>query len=203
MGDTARENWRRKRGRKAKGSRFVQLFHYVLDSDAWHGLSASARAGYLEIARLYDGTNNGALCMSVRRLAERIPCSINTAAKILRDLDDAGFIRPTRLGSYDRKNRQASEFRLTCYRNDVSGELPTKEFDPRKRYVPQSQKMTTTVAKSETDPRDSGVAVSKIETVSANGRPATVSTTKTHIEMYHMRGGEAQSACRRGPNHDQ
>jgi hypothetical protein len=100
MGDSARDNWRRKRGRKVKGPPFVQLYHHMIDSDAWHRLSVAARAGYVEIARSYDGTNNGALVMSVRRLAELIPCSINTAARILRELDDEGFIRPTKVGRY-------------------------------------------------------------------------------------------------------
>ena len=112
--------------RKRRGvSRFLSLHHRLLKSHAWHCLTPLQRCGYIEIAQLYDGTNNGRLAMSTRRLAGLIPCSKNSA--ILSELEDAGFIDTVKLGKYTRKaeERTASEYRLTDFRCDVTGELPT------------------------------------------------------------------------------
>jgi hypothetical protein len=94
------------------------------------------RCGYIELAQLYDGTNNGRLAMSVRRLAGLIPC--NKDSRILVELEDAGFIETVRVGTYTRKEeeRTASEYRLTDFRCDVTGELPTREYNERHRWEP-------------------------------------------------------------------
>ena len=67
-----------KRGKRRRVARFVSLHHRLLKSHAWHCLTPLQRCGYIEIAQLYDGTNNGRLAMSTRRLAGLIPCSKNS-----------------------------------------------------------------------------------------------------------------------------
>ena len=59
--------------KRRSAPRFLQLHHRLLKSQAWHMLTPLQRCGYIEIAQLYDGTNNGRLAMSVRRLAGVIP----------------------------------------------------------------------------------------------------------------------------------
>jgi Helix-turn-helix domain len=127
----------RKYKRRA-GPRFVQLHHDLLRSNAWHMLATHERCGYIELAQLYDGSNNGRLAMSARRLAELMPCNKDTASKILRSLEDAGLIEAVKIGHYAKKEeeRMASEYRLTHFRCDATHELPSKRYNPRHRWQP-------------------------------------------------------------------
>jgi hypothetical protein len=129
--------------RKRRGvPRFLQLHHRLLKSHAWHALTTLERSAYTELAQLYDGTNNGRLAMSARRLADLIPCGKNAASRALNNLEDAGFIGTVKLGRYTRKaeERTASEYRLTDLRCDVTGDLPTRAYNPNHRWEPGQPK---------------------------------------------------------------
>lgn len=127
-----------RRYRRRSGPRFTQLHHELLRSHAWHALKPHERCGYIEVAQLYDGTNNGRLAMSARRLAGLIPCNKDTAGKVLRNLEDAGFIEVVKVGHYTKKReeRMASEYRLTHFRCDATHELPSKRYNPQHRWQP-------------------------------------------------------------------
>jgi hypothetical protein len=88
--------------------RYVQLFHWMLNSDAWKDSSAAARSIYLEIAKRYNGTNNGFIVPEQRGAFHW-------------KVDNTGFRR-----------RPATEWRLTCYDSDratgYAEKLATKEF---------------------------------------------------------------------------
>ena len=121
--------YREKRGRRSHGPPFVQVYLYILESPAWLTLSCNARAAYLQLASRYNGINNGYLALGARILAEEMNCSPQTASRALIELEDAGFIEATFLASFTlRKDRKASEYRLTVYRCDRTGEPPTKKF---------------------------------------------------------------------------
>src|SRR5262249_37485083 len=68
------------------------------------------------------------LALSVRTLAQRFGCSKDTAGRSLNELEEKGFIEPTKISTFRRKDRLATEYRLTNYRDDVAGVLPTKAF---------------------------------------------------------------------------
>jgi hypothetical protein len=124
-----RTKYREKRGRRSHGPPFVQVYLYILKSPAWLALSCNARAAYLQLASRYNGTNNGYLALSARILAQEMNCSPQTASRALIELEDAGFIETTFLASFTlRKDRKASEYRLTVYRCDRTGEPPSKKF---------------------------------------------------------------------------
>jgi hypothetical protein len=125
---------RKKQPRRSKQP-FVMLHWYLLDSRAWHQLSMVARAAYIEVARCYFGENNGRIVLSARTLASRLPCNKTTAAKALRALEDAGFIETMKMGSFTRKDRRASEYRLTNFRCDVTHDLPSRKFNPSDRWL--------------------------------------------------------------------
>jgi hypothetical protein len=196
MGNTARDNYRRRHGRKTHGPAFVQLYYYLLDSEAWHQLTFTARAAYIEMARLYNGVNNGTLAMGARRLAKQLPCTPNTAARALHELDNAGFIEPTKFGSFGRKGkeRHATEYRLTCYRCDVTGELPSKRFNPKKRHAATYQNLRQHVSVFDTEAPQDEQTVSKTNTFEANFGPANVPNIDTHIDIYHKGSGEGGAA---------
>lgn len=57
------------RNKKRAGPSFVQLYHYMLDSDAYRRLTSHARSAMVEVAGLYRGDNNGGLVVPVRWLS--------------------------------------------------------------------------------------------------------------------------------------
>jgi DNA-binding transcriptional regulator YhcF (GntR family) len=117
-------------GRKRRDSegRYVQLHHYMLDSPAYRGLTTQARAVYVEIAKRYNGVNNGRIALSVRDAEAACNIARNTASRAFRELIDAGFIEETRHGGLSRKTRIASEWRLTAYKCDLTGSLKSCLF---------------------------------------------------------------------------
>jgi DNA-binding Lrp family transcriptional regulator len=117
-----------KTGRSRHGPPFVRLFRYMLDGPAWRSLSVYARAALIELGRVYYGSNNGQLAMSVRVLADRLGSSKDSAAKALKELEETGFVATTKVGSYKRKDRRASEYRLTMFRCDESFHPPSNDF---------------------------------------------------------------------------
>jgi hypothetical protein len=108
--------------------RFVSLPHYMLRSPAWQSLSPVAVKVYVELASLYNGSNNGRLALSARDAAERVGCSKNTAARAVVELIKKGFIDLCSRGHFDRKTPHAAEYRLTLHRCDHSGERASRRF---------------------------------------------------------------------------
>ena len=106
----------------------VRLYRWLLDSPAYLSLSCQARAVLLEVARGHDGTNNGRLGLSIRRASERCNIARGTAARAFIELQERGFIECMTKGGFNRKTPHASEWRLTWWSCDVTGELPSKKF---------------------------------------------------------------------------
>jgi DNA-binding transcriptional MocR family regulator len=122
----------------------------MLKSPAWRALSCVARCAYLEVASGFNGTNNGSIRMSVRELAALLGTAKDTANKALRELEDAGFIDATVVGSYTRKDRRASEYKINTHRCDLTGQPASKKF-MYWQGVPRSDKRDRTVRKEEED----------------------------------------------------
>ena len=78
--------------------------------------------------------------MSSRRLAMLIPCHRNS--RILQELEDAGFVDTVKVGKYTRAAEKlvASEYRLTDFRCDVTGEFPSRRYNERDRWEPADVK---------------------------------------------------------------
>jgi Helix-turn-helix domain len=181
---------RRKQGRRAKLPPFVPLFKYMLDCPAWLSLSPAARAAYVQLARRYDGCNNGMLALSVRTLAEELGCSKNTAGRLLTELEDAGFIETVMLGRFARQNRKASEYRLTIERCDVTGALPSKKFmatATTKQRPLSHHKYNTVRPGGQSGPKSSPRYDERDR--QAHFDPAHGKTTGTHIHIHHGGGG--------------
>jgi len=184
-----------RKGRSKHGPPFVQLFHYMLDSVEWHQLSMMARAAYIELARCYNGHNNGYIGMSSRRLAAQLPCAVNTAAKALRELEDAGFIEIAEIGRFSRRDRRASEYRLlacTCHRTGAPARL---EVTPRQTMQPVARIATVRSQKLRHTRSGENATVATDESVNGSCAGSTDSTGATHIHLSHGQGavGSAQS----------
>jgi hypothetical protein len=115
---------------KRKLSSFIAIERYIFECPAFRSLSLVARCAFIEVGNLYDGTNNGRIALSARTLADRLPVSRATATRGLNELVDKGFIEPVRAGGFNIKSgvKRATEWRLTNYRCDVTGERPLKPF---------------------------------------------------------------------------
>jgi len=116
------------KGRSKSGPPFVQLFWFMLRSPAWRSLSAQERAVYLELATVYNGSNNGALALSVRDAAVRANIAKDTAARAFHTLVERGLAECVTPGGFSRKTPHAAEWRLTCYKCDVTGQRATRAF---------------------------------------------------------------------------
>jgi DNA-binding transcriptional regulator YhcF (GntR family) len=103
---------------------------FLMATPAWRSLSMAARVAYVEVAALYDQSNNGRLALSARQLAERMPISKATAHRALQELAAKGFIVAAKPSGFNLKTgeRRATEWRLTRYRCDVTGDIATKAF---------------------------------------------------------------------------
>jgi hypothetical protein len=126
--------------RKEQGPmRYVMLFHWMLNCEAWKDLSANARVIYLEISKRYNGSNNGLIHYSVREAARDVKIGHATAKRAFDELESHGFICAEQRGNFHWKidltglrRRPATEWRLTCYDSDRATEfaekLATKDF---------------------------------------------------------------------------
>lgn len=161
---------------KKEHSFFVALELFIMKSDAWQSLGIVARLAYIEIAALYNHgyPNNGTLALSARQLAERLPISRATAWRAFQQLTSKGFIVATKPSAFNMKTgeRRATEWRLTRYRCDVTGDIATKAFltwrpdqdRPKIHFAasPQSHSgFTTEPPKAKNGQKPVGVALSR------------------------------------------
>jgi hypothetical protein len=117
-----------KKRQRRSGRRFIQLWTNVKRSAAYHGLGVYGRSALFELLDRYNGCNNGMIGLGCRELANALNCSPDTAAKALRELDDSGLARPITGGVW--RGKRATEWRLTFYRCDKTGELPVLNWPP-------------------------------------------------------------------------
>jgi hypothetical protein len=104
------------------------LREFLQASPAWRSLTPQARVVYVELARIYNGANNGRLALSARVAAERCNIAKNTATRAFRELTAKGLIDCATPGGFSYKLRHAAEWRLTEHRCDRTGEVPSKRF---------------------------------------------------------------------------
>jgi hypothetical protein len=125
---------------KEKEPRHVRLYHWLMGTDAWRDLDALDRCGYIEIAMRYGGpgSNNGRIPFSMSEMVDALHISKSTAHRIFADLQNHGFIVMAKQGGFNMKQRHSSEWRLTEFKDDVTGELATKDFTRWKKANPGS-----------------------------------------------------------------
>ncbi len=107
-------------------AKHVRMYWWLLESAAYRHLSCYGRALLIEFIYRHDGGNNGFVIMSVREAADRLGVALNTALKALAELQDKGFIRLAKAGSFTLKRRHATEWTLTMF--TVGDNKPTKDF---------------------------------------------------------------------------
>ena len=114
--------------KRTTAERYDRLTHRMMQTKAWKSLDGNARAVYIALAMIYQGTNNGRIGFSARQAAQALPISRVTAFRSLVALQDRGFIVAMITGRFDRK-RHATRWRLTEFRCDVTSQPASRDFD--------------------------------------------------------------------------
>ncbi len=128
----------------------MKLDWFMLESPAYRSLTPAARAVYVEVAKLYNGRNNGTLALSVRDAAERCRINKDTASKAFALLQAVGFLECATPGGFTRKVRHAAEWRLAGERCDKTGALATRAF--MRWRPPVSESKTRSQSRADTVP---------------------------------------------------
>jgi hypothetical protein len=136
-------------GRSRKSPRHVRLYYWMTDSPAWHDLGSLERAIYAEIAKCYDGSNNGKIGYSTRTAATEFRVGKMTAWRALQRLVDHGFLALMRKGAFSLKRRHATEWRLTEFPCDVTNDIASKDF---MRWTPAPKIQNTVSPQTHTVP---------------------------------------------------
>jgi hypothetical protein len=90
----------KRRGRASRDGKHVRDYEWMLDSAAYRSLDCVQRCLLHELKRLYSGTNNGQLFLSVRRAAALLGVNKDTASRAFKFLENRGFIRANQEGSF-------------------------------------------------------------------------------------------------------
>lgn len=117
---------RRKHGKS--GPRRIQVYYWVMNTAAWQALTPIERCIYLEVKKRFNGVNNGEIGLGAREAGNAINVGRSTANRALKRLVALGFIEAAKLSGFNRKDRVATEWLLTEYKNDITGELAKKTF---------------------------------------------------------------------------
>ncbi|WP_299596581.1 helix-turn-helix domain-containing protein [uncultured Tateyamaria sp.] len=113
---------------KRGNAKFVQVHHWLMDTQAWLDLKPSAVVVYLSLKRQFDGTNNGQIAASQRVLAMRTGLSRDTVQRALQELEAAGFLVVTQRGFLGVEGAgKATMYRLTELAT-ADGKPATKDF---------------------------------------------------------------------------
>lgn len=89
---------RKHKGRRESGT-FLSFPHAVMDSPNWRRCSATAIKLLCDLARQYNGHNNGDLCAALSMLRSRGWSSPETVVNAHRELEHYGLIMLTKQGS--------------------------------------------------------------------------------------------------------
>lgn len=132
------------KGRKESGT-FTAIPHAVQDSQNWCRCGKNARALLTDIARQYNGKNNGDLCAAVTTMKAYGWKRGETLSNLLRELRHYGLLEMTRQGGLNRPSLYALTWqpidecngKLDCLpRHTASGEWKRT----REKYQRQTHK---------------------------------------------------------------
>ena len=118
-------------GRSTLGPRHVRLYYWLMETQGveefLNGNQRAIYVGWLRDTQAKDRTTD-AIAYSIREAAESLRIGKSTAARSLQALQERGFVVAMTKGAFSRKIRHATEWRLTEFQCDVSGQSATKEF---------------------------------------------------------------------------
>ena len=175
-------------GKKRKGRQFLQLYTNVKRSTAYHRLSLKARCLLFELIDRYNGINNGFIGLGTREAGYELRCSQGSVVSAMRELDDAGLARPTKLGS--RLGKKATEWRLMFLRCNKTHEQAVTVWEQRRPHHEVSHESTKgQPGKHRVSVRSATKAQTRNSSMNGSG---VRSATEAHIDIYQGQGGAAE-----------
>ena len=138
----------RKTFKRGRPPPFIQIEHWVYDSEAWQSLKPGPRALYLALKRRFNGGNNGDIFLSHRDAASALNVGRDTVGKYFTELIERGFIIVTRGHCLGPKGiGQAATYALT---EETVGSAPaTKQFMAWKKQKPRRKIQPSLAGKSD------------------------------------------------------
>ena len=184
---------RRMRGIGGRSKRkFLQLYTNVKRSTAYHGLSPYARSLLFELIDRYNGCNNGMIGLGVREAVYELGCCKGTISNAMRELDDVGLARPTKIGAW--RGKRATEWRLMWLRCDKTGDLPVSAWNQRKPFSEFTTQDTKVHAIGHREVLSSPHRTHKRK--SSMNESELSSSGETHVDIYQgERGADGGTAC--------
>ena len=92
---------------------FIRLHRGVTNSEAWKSLSCEARCLLIEIWARHNGSNNGQIPYSHREARKALHVGSRKVQAAFQEIEECGFLIPRAKGSFDWKQRQATEWEIT------------------------------------------------------------------------------------------
>jgi hypothetical protein len=173
--------------------KFLQLYTNVKRSTAFHGLSSYGRSLLFELIDRYNGCNNGLIGLGVREAAYELGCCNGTISNAMRELDDAGLARPTKIGAW--RGKRATEWRLMWLRCDKTGDLPVSAWDQRKPFSEFTTQDTKVHAVAHRKVPSSSDRTHKQKNSMNESSPSSLGGT--HIDIYQgVRGLDGGTVVR-------
>ena len=117
--------YKKAKGRN-KGSRHIQLWENMHESEAWRSLSLAARCVWLEVMKRFRGSNNGDIPLSCREAAEYCLIGKSTAKRAFDELIEKGFLKIGMYSSFTYKKKRSRRWIITHYPYD--DKAPTNEW---------------------------------------------------------------------------
>lgn len=140
------------KGRRESGG-FVRIPHAVIDSQGWKLSNGTAIKMLCELARCFNGFNNGDLAATFKMLRPRGWSSPETITNACRELRSHGLIELTRQGGLHRSNLYALTWypidecrgKLDVASTKVASGLWKAAIAERYKRPPKNRKPTTPV----------------------------------------------------------
>jgi hypothetical protein len=111
---------------QSRGSH-ARIYSSWLKLPAWTSMSLKSRCLLVEMLGAYRPGDNGNLCWPVRKAASILRIGKSAAGRALSELEANGWISVTRVAAFGGAPR-AALYRLTMFRDDVTGDLPSNDF---------------------------------------------------------------------------
>ena len=103
---------RKKRASKLNFA-FTAVPKHITRSEAWFACRPAARLIWFAVLERFNGSNNGAISLSVREAALYAGCSPNTAGRMFDELLSVGLLVCTQTSSFNSGKRLARLWELT------------------------------------------------------------------------------------------
>ena len=167
--------------------KFTMIFHSVMKSPAFHALSWSARAIYIEVRLSLGETNNGDISATLAGFKSRgDTISSATLSKALNDLQTVGLIDQTRQGGIAANGKNCSLYRFT---DQAVHQMPAKGIEAFKATHDYKEFKTIEEARAALQNSKGGAAAKK---ESQRSQERRAENKKSKVQTLNLHGSKSE-----------